>query len=307
MPTRRLFHWLIAGALTLTWGSLAIAQQSIFHDPWLNWDFINYTNLEANDFEIVVARPNWTPPQVYTGFFPNFTTRPDPGSGGTILSWSGNGVPPGGIAHIGAAMQGSGRILGAHWTRDGLPIGEPLAIIYELTQIFPLPDLSEAVVMNLQVAPSFAGTAGLTNIRTFRDLPAELLDLDDLTSALDPHLQTPPLNMHETIPTELISLDLVGGSPIVVTQPLQPVSVLPPPTMIDSFFDVFVDVTTNRGAAFESLLTADVVAFDQSLNIWRPIGRFWNLNPQSPEPATFVLLGIMGICGVVVRRITDKI
>lgn len=282
---------LVIAILLLVGGATTWAQQSIFHDPFLNWDFINFTGVDTNDFEIVVAKPNWTPPQVYTGYFPDFTTRPDAGSGGTVLSWSGNSVAPGQIAHVGAAMMGSGSILDAYWTKDGEKVGPSLAIVYERTQVFPFPDRSEAIAMNLQVASTFQGTAGLQNIRTFSDLPAELLGLDDLTRALDPLLNQSPLAGLETIPVELVSLDLIGGSPVIVTQPLQPVSVLPPANFtVDSFFDVFVAVSNNIGPDFESLLTADVVVFNPSANIWVPIGRFWNLNPQSPEPSGFALL-----------------
>jgi hypothetical protein len=290
MQSTKLLISLALTALLTTGGGYAHAQQSIFHDPFLNWDFINFTDVDADDFEIVVARPNWAPPQVYTGFFPNFTTRPDAASGGTILSWSGNAVPPGGIAHVGAAMMGSGPILDAYWTINGHRVGPSIAIVYERTQIFPLLDGSEVVAMNLQVSPNFEGTAGLANIRTFSDLPANLLGLDQLTRALDPHLDMPPLSELETIPTELISMSLSGP----ITAPLQPVSVLPAPSpTIDSFFDVFVDITTNTGPAFESLLTADVVVFNPTQSVWQPIGRFWNLNPQSPEPASIVLAGIV--------------
>jgi hypothetical protein len=294
----RSHHWFFAlgTALMLTVnGQSALAQQSIFHDPFLNWDFVNFTGGDANDFEIVVATPSWTPPQVYTGFFPNFTTHPDPGSGGTVLSWSGNSVPAGEVAHVGAAMMGSGKILDAYWTKDGLKVGPSIAIVYERTQVFPMPDRSEVVAMNLQVAPSFLGNAGLTNIRTFSDIPANMLGLDDLTQALDPRLNEPPLSELATIPTELVSLSLSG----VETRPLQPVSPLP---TADSFFDVFVDITTNIGPMFESLLTADVVVFNPDVGSWQPIGRFWNLNPQSPEPATVALLAIAAPLALSMRR-----
>lgn len=279
--------------------SPVLAQQSVFHDPFLNWDFVDFTGVDANDFEIVVTRPNWTPSQVYTGFFPAFATRPDPDSGGTILSWSGNSVAPGGIAHVGAAMTGSGPILDAYWTKDGQKAGPSIAVVYERTQIFPLLGGSEAIAMNLQVAPRFNGTAGLANIRTFSDLPATLLGLDDLTRNLDPRLQMPPLSELETVPTELIAFSLTG----VETRPLQAVSVLPAtsPTM-DSFFDVFVDITPNIGPAFESLLTADIVVFNPSENLWQPIGRFWNLNPQSPEPASLTLVCMGGLATFLYNR-----
>lgn len=82
-----------------------------------------------------------------------------------------------------------------------------------------------------------------------------------------------------------------------MTQPLQPVSVLPGGDFtVESFFDVFVDESLNVGSEFESLLTADVVVFNPNLNTWEPIGWFWNINPQSPEPFSLVLL-CAGIAG----------
>lgn len=279
------------------------AQTSLFHDPFLNWDFINRAGGPANDFEIVVGAPAWMPPEVYTGFFPNFETRVDPESGGTILSWSGTSVQPGEIAHVGAAMMGSGRILDAYWTNDGVKVGQSIAITYETTQVFRLPNGPDAIAMNLQTAPAFEGTAGLLNIRTWSDLPEDLLGLGDLTSALDPQLSDPPFVDLETIPVELVSLQLVSGDPFIETLSLEPISPLPggssPP---DSFFDVFVGLSTNTNPDFESLLTAEVVEFNPGTQQWDVIGRFWNINPQSPEPSTLVLLALGGAAVLVGRR-----
>jgi hypothetical protein len=285
------WSWLLAWVAALA-APQAAAQQWLFHDPFLNWDFVNLTETDANDFEIVVATPNWSPPQTYTGFFPNFTTKPEPVSGGTLLSWSGTLVPPGGIAHVGAAMQGSGRILDAYWTLDGQKVGQSLAIVYELTQIFPLASGGEAIAMNLQVAPAFEGQAGLANIRTFRDLPADLLGLDELTRELAPRLNEPPLSELETEPAQLLGVDFSGGNPTFQSRPLPEIAQLPTG---DSFFDVFVEPETfNVGARFESLLVADVVVWSPTLQEWQPIGQFWNLNPQSPEPTSAILLAIGG-------------
>ena len=49
---------------------------------------------------------------------------------------------------------------------------------------------------------------------------------------------------------------------------------------------------------YESLLIADVfVAGRES-----PIGRFWNLNPQTPEPSTLSLLALGGLAMIRRRR-----
>ena len=54
----------LAGALALA----ASAAQGVvkeptvvWHDPWLNWDFLNNTGVNVNDLEIVVDNPNFNP------------------------------------------------------------------------------------------------------------------------------------------------------------------------------------------------------------------------------------------------------
>jgi len=49
------------------------------------------------------------------------------------------------------------------------------------------------------------------------------------------------------------------------------------------------------GPQRESLLVADIID-----GTGATIGRFWNLNPQCPEPGTFVLVGL-GLAALVVR------
>lgn len=260
------------------------AQTSIFHDPFLNWDFFNYTNQVANDFEIVVAADDWTPPGVYTGGlgFPQFSRMsgdfsPDPGME-TLLRWSGRDIAPGTIAHVGAAMMGSGRILDAYWTRDGVKIGPSIGITYELTRVTrPATGGPASISMILNTSPAFisdnpGAQLQLMNIRTFADIPADRLGLDDLTRDLD-----------------LNSLDGFETQPGARVAPL----------VADSFFDVFVDLTVNDNPGFEALLVADVVLIPAG---GQPgvIGRFWNLNPQSPEPSGALLFG--GVLSLLAAR-----
>jgi hypothetical protein len=273
--------WLLSGSLGIATG--ASAQTTIFHDPFLNWDFINFTGQEVNDFEIVVASPNYVPPAVYTGGlgFPNFSRSvgdysPAPGLE-TLLRWSGRNFAPGAVAHVGAAMMGSGRILDAYWTRDGQKVGPSIGITYELTRVTRTSPTAPAVLdMVLNTSPAFAldnpnASLLISNIRTFRDIPADLLGLDDITAELDlgrlSNFEIPPNpSQGELVP--------------------------------DRWLEVSLGTTLNANANFEALLVADIVLVPPSLP---PvvIGRFWNINPQSPEPA---LLGTLVASLVVLNR-----
>ena len=208
--------------------------------------------------------------------FPTFTT--DDTGVGTQLIWSGSGpserVAADAVLHIGAYMQGSGKILDAYWTRGGTKRGDSIAISYEITEILPLSPDAE-VHMLLQTAAGYFedsgnpdypdANAGWQNIRIFRDIPAGDLGLADLMDTLD--LST--LSAYElTSPPDIPPSQLYQG---------------------DSFFDVDLGVTSNVSPEYESLLYAEV------LNQGVVIGQFWNLNPQSPEPATVMLLGLGGL------------
>jgi len=59
-------------------------------------------------------------------------------------------------------------------------------------------------------------------------------------------------------------------------------------------------IPENVSPDFESLLIADVVVLDPDGN-QTSVGRFWNLNPQSPEPGTVTLLAV-GACVAMLRR-----
>jgi hypothetical protein len=267
---------------------------SIIHDPWLNWDFVNRTGTTANDLDIIVETPDYTPPEVFMGGYLVFESCPDPA--GTRLVWCGYDVPPGGVSHVGAYMLGSGRILDAYWTDCGEKIGASLPITYELTEIFDpdpvIPDNSE-IHMLLQFAPGYyadplnAGTIiGWANIQTFANIPAEMLGLPDLNDSLDLGMLEPyKCDAREGGPGGEIISDTVWWEEF-------------PP---ESFFDVYFDVDVpdaDLGPHRESLLVADIVVFDGVETVM--VGQFWNLNPQCPEPGTFALVGL-GIAALVIR------
>lgn len=259
----------------------------LWHDPWLNWDFQNISGQVANDFEIIVDSPTFSPTgaDVLLGApFPNFGVSngdfDNDGDQDTKLRWSGAVVNPGEIAHIGAYMLGSGLVQDAYWTNNGMKVGPSLAITYEMTEIRGDPE----VHMHLNIAPGFfeespGGSAGWENIRTFVNIPADLLNLEDINDTLD--LAT--LAAYEVTP-----IDASTGLPI--TGAVMRTD--------DTPFDVYLgDIdTAHANPDFEALLYAEV--FDGSRQ--GVIGQFWNLNPQSPEPATLVFLTVGGV--FVLRR-----
>lgn len=280
--------------------SSATAQQSIYHDAWLNSDFWNKTGQTVNDFEIVVESPTFVPNQVLLNApFPNYNVTVGdysalhPGNE-TRIRWSGANVLADQIAHVGMSMNASGKILDAGWTWNGVRVpvvpGGPtsIAISYELTEIRPTN--SGEIHMQLLISPQYfedrgpSSEAGWTNIRTFRNLPASMLDLADLNRDLD--LST--LTAWEVPPHRGVPGVPGMGAPILPADQILRHG-------IDSFFDVYLDTVGSAylNAGYESLLHAEV------LNQGVVIGEFWNLNPQSPEPGTWVML----VCGALASLI----
>ena len=144
--------------------------------------------------------------------------------------------------------------------------------------------------MHLQVAPGWfedppsgETEAGWTNIQTFVNIPATLLNLANINSTLDlSTLQSYKVEPRRGGPT---------GDSILPTDYIWM-------TEGTSFFDVYLASIDDAHASsdFESLLYAQVVMGDPTV-----IGQFWNLNPQCPEPATLVLVGL-GVAGLLARR-----
>jgi hypothetical protein len=283
--------------------SLPAAAQpiTIFHDPWLNWDFTNRTGQLADDFHIIVESPDWTPPEVFGGLFPYtgavYGDNNGDGLPDTMLTWSGPPIPPGAPMHAGLYMLGSGRILDAYWTLGGQKVGPSVPITYEKTEIF-IPDPvivdNNEVHMLLQFAPGYCDdpgntmAVGWTNIRTFANIPAEMLGLADLNEGLTPRLDG-DLLVYEVNPREggpdgdVISRDrIVWGDGIG-----------------ESFFDVYLATVPDefRGPQWESLLVADII-MDDGMGGYTTVGWFWNLNPQCPEPGTITLVVFGGLLAV---------
>jgi len=279
-----------AAVFALAWPLAVQALTVIEHDAWLNADFLNFTGQAVNDFDIIIESATFNPPQTFTAPFNNVTVTHGEynalhAGNETRVRFSGANILPNQIAHVGMLMKDSGRVLSAYWTNNGVQVGNSLAMSYEITEVRTGSD--PAIHFKLWMPPQYyadrapGAEAGWTNIRTFRNIPASMLDLPDLTRDLD--LST--LAAYEVQP-------YVGE----VGYPGQTAdSILPSEEFMltgpDSFFDVYVDTVPPEysNPNYESLLVADV------LNQGQVIGQFWNLNPQSPEPATLLLLTAGGL------------
>jgi len=280
------------------------AQAEVYwHDPWLNWDLWNTTGLVANDLDIVVDNPSFSPnlndpAEVWSVPFPNvaLSNLDHDGDGdqdtkvtysGANVSFDTDGIPygtevPPDCAHGGLYMQGSGLVLDAYWTWNGAKIGPSYPITYEQTRVEDEPDL----YMELSIAPGFyldpentGKEAGWTEIRTFVNIPADVLGLEDLNKDLD----LTPLEGYEVTPR-------LGGPTGPEILPDQVVWAMNGGSHVDIFLaNIDADFASPD---YEALLVATVVTASSEPI---PAGAFWNLNPQSPEPATIILLGLGGL------------
>ena len=293
----RIAHVLTVAVVVAAFSATAWAQTmpppppdpGVIHYPILNWDLYN-PPLGANDLHIVVEEDNFVPDHTYND--PNIPgwqydgANPNPG-GGTVLSWSTTSpMPLPSTVHVGANLNGSGRVTDAYWTQNGIPI-MVIPIVWELTWVDQwdpvFPNDPGAIWMRLQTTAEAAslGTVQLANIRTYADIPAGVLRLEDLNNNLDEQ------RLVEENSTVLVGTSLDGP----VTLPNQSADFA-----VDSFFDVFVELSFNTNPDFQSLLVADVLVNNL------PVGRFWNLNYQSPEPTSMVLLALGGLALIRRRR-----
>ena len=309
---RRIALTLLIVGLAAT-ASQAIEPPSIFHDPWLNWDFVNNTGGTVDDLEIVVDDPTFSPNladsnEVWSDLFGNVSLsnadHDGDGDQDTVVRFFNGTVLPGQLAHGGLFMAGSGNILDAYWTLGGTKVGSSLPVTYELTEI-RMNGVNE-VHMQLQLGDMFFDdlandglVAGWTNIRTWVNIPATELDLPDINRLLNEGLIT-----GDSVQPFIGVPGLPGtfGVPILPTDTFL-YDDFPP----DSFFDVFLAEIPDafRGPNYEALLIADVIVApigDQAN--FTVVGEFWNLNPQSPEPATMGLLAMGGLA--VLRRRRGK-
>ena len=173
-------------------------------------------------------------------------------------------------------------------------MGQSTAITYEQTRVEGDPD----IYMELSIAPGFyedrpvGAQAGWTNIRTFVGIPSTVLNLANINSSLD--LST--LSAYEVTP----KAGGPAGSDILTSDTIWR-------TSVDSFFDVFLAniPPEESNPNFEALLVADVVMQENPGEPGEPpvpLGTFWNINPQSPEPATLFLLALGGAAVMLRKR-----
>ena len=264
----------------------------IDHEPWLNWEL--FTPVDATDVHLVVDNPDFQPREVFEDaqrswrFDGVISTGND-----AILSWVAddpNAGDAGSPVHIGADMTGAGRIIGAYWTYWGQTVA-PIPIVWELTRIIDPDPLNPAndveVWMRLQTGEQYAPTGQevrLRNIRTYLDIPADVLGLADLNAGLDETRITAEWGGRAGMAYPDVS-DLLPSAP-------------------DSFFDVFVGVTLPEKSSpeFESLLVADIMVSEAGGVNAQTFGWFWNLNPQCPEPGSMALLALGGLVALRRRR-----
>ena len=294
-------------SVALILAATSVAQgEVVWHDPWLNWDFINQdpngNTIMVNDFAVIVDDPTGNfnpnpadPNQQWALPFPTFQTfQADYDGDGDLdrmCKWSGANVNPFATAHGGLYMKGSGLVLDAYWTLNCNKVYASTPVTYELTEIRGDPEVHMHLTMgagyfNDPNHPDYPNAeAGWTHIRTFVNIPADLLNLPDLTSDLD--LST--LALFEVDPNHGVpglpgAGAAIGYDDIIWADP-------------DSFFDVFLAEIPPEYASpeYEALLVADVV------NQGQIVGSFWNLNPQSPEPGTITMVAL-GTCLILRRR-----
>ncbi len=291
-----------------------VVQGSVWHDPYLNWHFNNYTCQTVNDLAIIVDNPGFNPNLNNPGLvwahpFPNvsrFNADYDgDGDLDTMIKYWGWDIPcfkvdpVNGVAHGGLYLKGSGRVLDAYWTKDCVQVGASIPITYEKPEIR---GNDPEIHMHLEIAPGFfedpenSGLkAGWTEIRTFVNIPSDLLGLADLNVDLD----LSELAEYEVIP-EYGQPGLPGHDGDVI----EPGDVNLQGYPAESFFDVFLAQVPPEFASplYESLLVSTVIGPDPDpLNENIIYGQFWSLNPQSPEPATLGFLAF-GSLPLLLRR-----
>jgi hypothetical protein len=263
--------------------ALASVPDIVLHPANLNWDLFNTTNHPINDFELIFEQPDWFPPNVYTGVlgFPSYTRSTGdfvPAHPGleTKLRFHGRTFQPNDLLHVGAFLEGAGRLLDAYFTfTDGngvsRKVGNSVATPWEITRVVrPVSPALPRLEMRFQAPDGFlldepGSTLRLENFRSFVDLPASLLDLPDLN---------PSLNLASLAAYERTAIN-----------PIAPVEL----TLVSSFFDVFLTTDFIPGPEHEALLTADIVRLT-SAGQPVPVGRVWSLNYQCPEPAAALSL-----------------
>ena len=244
----------------------ALAGSPIWHDPYLNWDLDNLTGVQVNDLDVIVDNPNglFNPPaaDLWSDVFENVTVTNIPdhdgdGDADCRVTYSTTGaVPPGATAHGGIYMLNSGAVLDAYWTLNGVKVGASIPVTYELTEIRGDPEIHMQLQMNKGYLDDLENpglVAGWTEIRTFVNLPADLLGLEDINRDLvlstRASYEVDPMYGNPGSPG-------TDGTPI-----LQSDQIIRDASHIDSFFDVYLAQILPEFSSpeYESLLVATVI------------------------------------------------
>lgn len=265
---------LCAALVVMGSASLSLAQlPPVYHPAVSNWDLYNLTGQPVNDFDVIVASPDFEPSWTYNPGGTNQIIRGD-FNGDMIVETKIHYVFPtvavGELKHIGLRLPADVGMQDAYWTFNGVRVGSQ-GIPYERTKVTrSAVGGSGEVVMQFQAPQLFAGNLTLSNIRAFRDLPAGLITGDQLNSSL--------------------ILDSLAA--FEVTPTFNPVAALP----TTGFFEVSLGNTLFTGPEYESLLHATIL----SDNV--VIGEVWTLNAQCPEPAFCSLIAAAAVIPAFRRR-----
>ncbi|HAX87723.1 MAG TPA: hypothetical protein DCY91_16020 [Cyanobacteria bacterium UBA11370] len=236
-----------------------------------NWDIVNNTGQNANDFHIVVSSDSClTLQNHFDGVFRRFTPQttiscPQPGIEHIrSYRWDQGAVPNGGKTHVGLTFSQEIRnkinILDAYWTNDGNRLGKPLTL------------------PGFEVTPfgSPVGSSTPSRLRIFNDLSDPIFVNNFSYSINDFETPLPILMFNDSGLTTSVSDFSVGAN---------------------SFFDVFVDLPIASGdfLVFQGQACEDV-------NCTTVNGNFVYEHEHTPIPEPSTVISFLGLAVFVLNK-----